>query len=294
MSWDIAAAGTMDLDDITTPHGHRTDLLGGSVVYFALSARNFAHVHMHGVVGEDAAKEFLTQLEHANVSTDGIKVNNSPTRTWKARHDFERWVAVVDDDAGGFAAEWDDDWDRHLTTAAVNAPVLFVGSMSPYYQLDIIEQSHARLVGSDSMKNFIVSDHDAVMDVVSRSDVLFSNHEELAALCRSDLDDWRDAAGGLLERTPRLRAVVVKAGPLGAALVTRAGVTKRAAAPVDTVIDPTGAGDSLAAGFLGYCAQHERDDEAIFLDALDCGLQCAARAIGSFGTAGVVPAVVRS
>jgi sugar/nucleoside kinase (ribokinase family) len=294
MSWDIAAAGTMDLDDITTPHGRRTELLGGSVVYFTLSARNFARVHMHGVVGDDAADRFMDVLRHSNVETAGIAVNGSPTRTWKARHDFDRWIAIVDGEDGGFEAEWDDDWNRKLTAVARQAPVLFLGSMSPEYQIEILDQSSARLVGSDSMKNFIVNSHDRVMDVVARSNVLFVNHDELAAMCHAELDAWRESANGLLASVPDLRAVVVKAGPQGAALVTRGGITERAAAPVDTVIDPTGAGDSLAAGFLGYCAQQERSDDESFVAALDAGLACAARAIGSFGTAGVVPAAAIS
>ena len=97
---------------------------------------------------------------------------------------------------------------------------------------------------------------------------------------------WRAAAQSLLGRG-RLRALVVKAGPMGAALVTASGTLERPAAPVDVVMDPTGAGDAVAGGFLGRCAVAQRDDEGFFPEALEEGLQAAAAAISSFGTAAV-------
>lgn len=262
------------------------------MLYFTLAARNFARVHVHGVVGDDAVSEFSDLLAHPNVETAGVQTNSRPTRTWRARHDFERWIAVVDGDSGGFESDWDDDWDRRLTPAAAAAPALFVGSMAPAYQIDIIDQSQARLIGCDTMNNFIVNEHQQVIEVVSRSDILFANHEELSLLCGTEIGGWREAAQGLLAEVPRLRAVVVKAGPLGAALVTKNAIAKREAVQISEVIDPTGAGDSLAGGFLGYCAQHEGDGDDALLDALDSGLRRAALAIGSFGTAGLAGAAV--
>ena len=88
-------------------------------------------------------------------------------------------------------------------------------------------------------------------------------------------------------RTGRLRAVVVKRGPLGAACVTAGGIVELPAAPVAEVVDPTGAGDALAGGFLGYIAQLERADDAAFEAALAEGIRCAADAIVEFGTAGL-------
>jgi sugar/nucleoside kinase (ribokinase family) len=96
-------------------------------------------------------------------------------------------------------------------------------------------------------------------------------------------DDWLESSRSLCGQG-RLRAVVVKAGPVGAAVVTPTSVVERQAHPVEQVLDPTGAGDSLAGGFLGACARAERDDDAFFATALDEGLRCAADAIVAFGT----------
>jgi sugar/nucleoside kinase (ribokinase family) len=135
------------------------------------------------------------------------------------------------------------------------------------------------------MTCFTGPERDAVLDVVSGCDLLFLNRVELGSLA-PEAHGWEAAARSLRGRG-RLRAVVVKAGPLGAALVTAAGVLEMPAAPVDVVIDPTGAGDAVAGGFLGLCAARGRDDDDVFPMALEEGLRLAATTIGSFGTAGL-------
>ena len=279
MTWDIAVAGTLHIDDITTPHGHQSEVCGGSAVYFALAASHHAPLHVHGIVGSDAAADFSRILGSDNITQAGIVISPRPTFRWHAVHDYQRWVAVE------IAAEQgcDPDWTARLTTDGAIAPVLFVGSMRPQLQLDILGQSSARLIGSDTMTTFISSERDTVMAVVEASDILFVNRDELQTLLPQFEGRWTEAAQSLLGNG-RLRAVVVKAGPSGAACVTAAGVLARPAAPVAAVLDPTGAGDCLAGGFLGLCAAAERDDDAFFEDALDEGLRCAAAGIAAFGT----------
>ena len=283
MTWEITVAGTVHLDDITTPHGRREDQCGGSAVYFSLAAARSAPVHFYGIVGSDSAPRFHAILENLPVELAGMTVSDTPTFRWHAVHDFEKWVALE------IAAEpgCDPEWRPTFTPEAAAAPVLFLGSMSPTIQADLLRQSRARLIGADSMTVFIGPEHEIVEHVVASSDVLFLNRTELAALVPGSADDWQTRALALLERGGRLRAVVVKAGPEGAALVTRDSVVERPAAPVARVTDPTGAGDALAGGFLGACAAAERDDNEFFVAALEAGLACAAAAIGEFGTVGL-------
>ena len=112
------------------------------------------------------------------------------------------------------------------------------------------------------------------------SDVLFLNAAELVALTGEI--DWRSGARRLLGKG-RLRAVVVKRGPDGAALVTQQSVVEQPAQAVARVVDPTGAGDALAGGFLGACAAGERDDDEMFAEALAVGVRSAASALTAFG-----------
>ncbi|TMD99692.1 MAG: carbohydrate kinase family protein [Chloroflexi bacterium] len=137
------------------------------------------------------------------------------------------------------------------------------------------------------MTVYIGSQRERVVSVVEAADVLFLNRAELAALTGRPADEWREAARGLCGRG-RLRVVVVKAGPLGAACVTADEVVERAAHPVGAVIDPTGAGDALAGGFLGACARAEEDPHEHLVEALDAGLRRAAQAISRFGPEGLL------
>jgi sugar/nucleoside kinase (ribokinase family) len=163
--------------------------------------------------------------------------------------------------------------------------VLFLGSMSPGLQREILAQSSARLIGLDSMTCFTGPERDAVLEVVSGCDIVFLNRAELSSLV-PEVPDWQAAATSLRGRG-RLRAVVVKGGPRGAILVTSSSTLVRPPASVDAVIDPTGAGDAVAGGFLGLCAAAERGDDGFFPAALEEGLSRAATAISTFGTDGL-------
>ncbi|HXA28578.1 MAG TPA: PfkB family carbohydrate kinase [Candidatus Angelobacter sp.] len=283
MVWDIAVAGTVTLDDVVTPEGSAVAQQGGSAVYFALAASRYARVHAVGTVGADGMESLHATLAGCDVSVEGVEPSPLPTMHWWARHDFERWVTADErTEQGAYDA-----WRPVLPRAAAAAPVLFAGSMGPDLQVEALHQSGARLIGSDSMTVYIGRRGDDVRAVAEASDVLFLNRSELSGLTGQDPDDWLESARALCGRG-RLRAVVVKAGPVGAAVVTASSVIERAAHPVEKVVDPTGAGDSLAGGFLGACARAERDDDEFFGTALGEGLRCAADAIVAFG-----PAVLR-
>lgn len=282
MSWDVAVAGTVHVDDIVTPAGAAAGLLGGSAVYFALAAARSATVHVNGIVGTDHAAAFLELLRGPRVSTEGLVVSDLPTFRWHARHDFDRWVAV-----DTFSDEGcDPTWRPRLPAEAARAEVLFLASMRPALQREVLAQSGARLVGADSMTDYTGPERGAVREVVHASDVLFLNRSELASLTGAPITTWREDAIAMCG-VGRLRAVVVKAGPKGASLVTADGVISLPPAPTAQVVDPTGAGDALAGGFLAACAAAERDDDAYFATALESGLSCAAAAISHFGVAGL-------
>jgi len=279
VSWDIAACGTLHRDDITTPHG-RADSLGGSAVYFAMAAATFSRVHVNGIVGSDTSDEYRSMLRHPRIDMSAVVVSRSPTFRWHAVHDFQRWVTADEWSEPGCDAEW----QPALEAASANAPVLFLGSMHPRLQLAILDQSHALLVGADSMTVFMRDDRESVLAVAAAADILFLNADEVQMLAA--VVGWRAAARALCGRG-RLRAVVVKQGPDGASCVTSNVTHDVAAHPVELVVDPTGAGDALAGGFLGRLARDERADDELFENALRDGARCAAAAVKTFGVGGL-------
>lgn len=280
MAWDVGVAGTLCLDDVTTPVGRRTDQLGGSAVYFSLAASRLTRVFLNGIVGRDAEALVRGTLAGRAVDLAGLEVTDGPSRRWYAVQDFERWVTATEHSEEGAS----DLWSERLSAGALAAPVLFLGSMDPHQQRDVLTQGRWQLIGSDSMVRHIESDRAAVLAVVRASDILFLNRAELAALAQAPEERFIESAESLIGQG-RLRAVVVKGGPLGAACISATGVIEREAHPVEPVVDPTGAGDSLAGGFLGACAAAERDDDDFWPAALESGLRCAADAIADFGTA---------
>jgi sugar/nucleoside kinase (ribokinase family) len=279
VTWEVAVAGTFHRDDVTTPAGRR-DVLGGSSVYFALAASRFATVHVNGIVGSDTVDEFRRILAGHEIQLDGMVVSDLPTFRWHAVHDFERFVTSSESAEPGC----DPEWRPVLAEPSRRAGVLFVASMDPRLQAEVVDQSAAQLIGTDSMTEFIAARPDEVRAVLERVDILFLTAVELAALTGDE--DWRRSARGLCG-IGRLRTVVVKRGPRGAACVTGSAVIEMEAVPVPRVVDPTGAGDALAGGFLGHAARSERADESTFEAALGAGLRCAADAIVEFGTAGL-------
>ena len=280
MAWDVAVAGTVCFDEITTPRGHREHQQGGSAIYFGLAASRYAPVRLVGAVGTDGIDSVRDTLRGCDVTIEGLELDpDAPTMQWWARHDFGQWVTAEERTEQGAYAHW----QPRLPAIAAAAPVLFVGSMRPELQAEALRQSRAHLIGSDSMTMYIGRRGDDVRAVAEGSDILFLNRSELSALTGLPPTDWVASARALCGRG-RLRAVVVKGGPFGAAVVTPGAVVERAAHPVEEVLDPTGAGDALAGGFLGACAHAERDDDDFFPAALDEGLRCAADAIVAFGT----------
>ena len=280
MTWQVAVAGTLHNDDLTTPAG-RHDALGGSAVYFSLAASRYAPVHLNGIVGRDTVDEYRRMLSGRGIDLEGLAVSDTPTFRWHAVHDFERWRTASESSEPGC----DPEWVPMLTERSRRAEVFFVGSMDPSLQRAVIDQSRARFIGADSMAVFIDSRPDEVRAVLERVDIVFLTEAELYALTGSD--DWRSSAAAICG-TGRLRAVVVKLGPRGAACVTADRTTERPAVPVAEVVDPTGAGDALAGGFLGFVAQAERTDDDTLDAALSEGISCAADAIVAFGTGGLV------
>jgi len=249
-------------------------------VYFALAAAHHVAVRLLSVVGRDAVTALRGVLAAAPIDLSGLEVSPLPTYRWTVRHDFESGLAVDSQTAIQHSA--DQDWTPHLDPAAAAAPVLFAASLSAQLQLRVLRQSRALLVGADTMTSHIAADPRAVEAVMEAADILFVNHHELEALAPAGAG-WRDAARSLCGRG-RLRAVVVKRGPRGAACVTAGTAVEMRPQPAAVPVDPTGAGDALAGGFLGACAAAERDDQAFFAEALEAGMHRAALAISSFGT----------
>ena len=275
----ITVVGSLAFDTVATPFGTRERMLGGAATHFSLAASFFDTVRVVGTVGDDFGPSELGVLASRGVLTDDIeRVPGGETFFWHGEYGCDlNTRATLATRLGVF-----EQFEPDLTPAARACDVLFLANIAPRTQLAVLEQCpNARLVALDSMNLWIESARGALLAAIGRVDCVFLNDAELREL--TGKASVRAGAGELLERGPR--AVVVKHGEYGASLYTPERIFFLPAYPLEQVVDPTGAGDTFAGGFLGWVATHsERGDTTILCQAMAFGTVLASFNVGAFGT----------
>lgn len=278
----LAVVGSIAFDAVKTPFGERERMLGGSAVHFSLASSFFADVHVFGPVGDDFGEEEYAILHNRSVNTDGIeRVEGGKTFFWRGHYEYDLNTAHTDDTQLNVFGEF----EPKLNAAAREADVLFLANIQPDLQRAVREQCpDAKFVALDSMNLWIDIAKDSLIQTIKGVDAVFMNDAEIRML--TGQSNLVKAAREVLELGPRL--VIAKQGEYGAALFTEHGFFALPAYPLEDVIDPTGAGDSFAGGFLGYVTQHlteggELDDDA-FRRAMTYGSTMASFNVENFGT----------
>jgi sugar/nucleoside kinase (ribokinase family) len=257
-------------------------MLGGSAVHFSLASSFFTDVHVYGPVGDDFGEAEYAILHGRNVNTDGIeKIEGGKTFFWKGHYEFDLNTAHTDDTQLNVF----ETFQPKVDDVAKNADVLFLANIEPGLQRDVRKQcENAKFVALDSMNLWIDIAKDSLIETIKLVDAVFMNDAEIRQLTGES--NLVKGARTILGWGPRL--VIAKQGEYGAALFTEHGFFALPAYPLEDVVDPTGAGDSFAGGFLGYVAQHisedgELDDNA-FRRAMTCGSTMASFNVENFGT----------
>ena len=225
-------------------------MLGGSAVHFALAASFFDLVHVVGPVGDDFGDEEYAVLQARNVDTSDIeRVPGGQTFFWRGDYGWDlNDRTTLDTQLNVFA-----EFEPKLSAASRSADVVFLANIQPELQRRVREQcSNARFVALDSMNLWIETERESLIQTIAGVDCLMLNDAELRQLTREP--NVPRAAAQVREWGPT--AVVAKQGQYGAALVTDEGFFALPAFPLETVVDPTGAGDCFAGGFMGYIAAH--------------------------------------
>jgi sugar/nucleoside kinase (ribokinase family) len=275
----LVVVGSIAFDSVQTPFGQRDRMLGGSAVHFSLAASFFSEVRVVGPVGDDFGEDEHQVLRERGVVTDDIEhVEGGRTFFWRGHYDYDLNTAHTDDTQLNVFG----DFEPKLSEASRQAEVLFLANIQPDLQLRVREQgAGAQLAGLDSMNLWIETARDSLVRAIGAVDMVFMNDAEIRMLTRKP--NLMAAAGELMAMGPRV--VVAKQGEYGAALYTEDGFFALPAYPLETVMDPTGAGDSFAGGFLGYLDAHERSlDEGTLRRAMTYGSVLASFNVEEFGT----------
>jgi sugar/nucleoside kinase (ribokinase family) len=278
----LAVVGSIAFDAVKTPFGERERMLGGSAVHFSLASSFFTDVHVYGPVGDDFGDDEYAILRGRGVNTGGIEqISGGKTFFWKGHYEFDLNTAHTDDTQLNVF----ETFEPKLDDAAKQADVLFLANIEPGLQRAVRQQCpDARFVALDSMNLWIDIAKDSLIETIRSVDAVFMNDAEIRQLTQQS--NLVKAARQLLELGPRL--VIAKQGEYGAALFTEHGFFALPAYPLEDVVDPTGAGDSFAGGFLGYVSQHLDEggalDDHAFRRAMTYGSTLASFNVENFGT----------
>jgi sugar/nucleoside kinase (ribokinase family) len=276
----LVVVGSIAFDAVRTPFGERERMLGGSAVHFSLAASFFTDVRVVGPVGDDFGEEAYAVLNSRGVNTDDIEhVGGGKTFFWRGHYDYDLNTAHTDDTQLNVFGEF----EPKLSEASKSSSTLFLANIQPDLQRSVRAQcTGAAIAGLDSMNLWIDTARDSLVEAIAAVDIVLMNDAELRML--TEQPNLLRAARDVMAMGPRI--VIAKQGEYGAALYTKEGFFALPAYPLETVVDPTGAGDSFAGGFLGYLdaeAGSELSDQTL-RRAMTYGSVMASFNVEEFGT----------
>ncbi len=247
----ITVVGSIAYDTVKTPFGERERMLGGAATHFALAASFFDEVRVVGPVGDDFGERQLQIMGTRGVQLGDVeRVAGGKTFFWHGEYGWDlNSRDTLDTQLGVFEG-----FQPKLSEDSRASDVLFLANIQPDLQRDVREQlPEAKFVALDSMNLWIEIARDSLLSAIKSVDCLILNDAELRQL--TEKPNLVSAAREILSWGPPAPSVIVaKQGEYGAALITREGFFALPAYPLETVIDPTGAGDTFAGGFVGYIA----------------------------------------
>lgn len=245
---DLCVVGTLAFDDVTTPSGTRSGILGGSATYFGVAASHFANVGLVGVVGEDFPDAFRKVLSDHDLDLSGLEVQpGGKTFHWSGSYegDMDQAQTLVTD------LNVLETFAPKLPEAYRECPYVFLANTDPKIQMDVLSQLNSpRLVVLDTMNLWIDIARDGLLEVMKKVDGIVINDAEAKSLTGEG--NLIAAGRALLEYGPRF--AIVKKGEHGSFLFSEKRLFALPSYPLDVVVDPTGAGDSFAGGVMGYLA----------------------------------------
>ena len=247
----VLVVGTVAFDAIETPFGKTDKIVGGAATYICLSASFFSkNLNLVSVVGGDFSNKAIDMLQKKGVNTKGLQIKKEEkTFFWSGKYSkdmntrdtLETQLNVLET------------FDPIVPSEYKNSEFLMLGNLMPSVQRRVLEQMNTRpkLIVLDTMNFWMDNFMPDLKDALKEVDVLTINDEEARQL--SEENSLVSAAKKILTMGPKY--LIIKKGEHGALLFDRENVFFAPALPLESVLDPTGAGDSFAGGFMGYISQ---------------------------------------
>ena len=272
----ILVVGSVALDSVKTPTETRNDILGGSATYFSIAASYFTDVGMVAVVGEDFPEAYIDFFREKGIDTNGLQIKPGKTFRWMGEYGADMNArTTLDTQLNVFA-----DFKPELSSSGRKQRYLFLGNIDPDLQHDVLAQmDHPEFVACDTMNIWIENKRESLLRTLKKIDLLVINDEEARLL--SECSNVLQAAKIILSMGPK--RLVIKRGEYGAILFGTKTIFSVPSFPVETVLDPTGAGDSFAGGLMGYLANVAMEDELSLRKAVAYGSVMASFNVSDFG-----------
>jgi sugar/nucleoside kinase (ribokinase family) len=276
----ITVVGSIAYDAVKTPFGERERMLGGAATHFALAASYFDPVRVVGPVGGDFTDADMQVLRTRETNTDDVQVvGDGKTFFWRGEYGWDlNSRETLDTQLNVF-----EDFQPELSQAARECDVLFLANIVPALQSSVLDQCVGpRWTALDSMNLWIDIARDDLVAAIERVDCVVLNDAEVRQL--TGKMSLVAAAREVLSMGPS--SVIAKQGEYGSMLISRDGVFSLPAFPLETVIDPTGAGDSFGGGLAGYIASQpdQAVDHSLLSTAMAFGTAVASFNVEEFGT----------
>ena len=271
----LVIVGSVALDAVKTAYGEVDCVLGGSAVYASIASINFCETGIVGVVGKDFPSEHIELLKEDGICLEGLQKKAGKTFFWRGVYNDLNNAETLDTQLNVFA-----DFNPIIPENYQNCDFLFLGNIDPVLQMQVLDQvKNPVLTAIDTMNFWITGKRTELLKVIKRIDVLFINEEEIRML--TEEKNILKAAQIALEMGPKL--IVIKRGEYGALAYSKDFFFFSPVYPVLDVVDPTGAGDSFAGGFMGYLAASGKVDYPEIKKAMMYGTVTASLTVEDFG-----------
>ena len=275
----LVVVGSIALDTVITPKGRRDDAVGGSATFFSLAAEYFSPVSIVGIVGDDFPQRAIDEFKKRNIDLEGLEIKPGKTFRWGGEYK----VNMKNRETLFTELNVFETFSPVLPDSYKKTDILFLANIHPELQLQVLDQMENKpLVGLDTMNLWIDISRDKLIEALKRVDIVIINDEEVLQL--ADTKYLVDGVKYIQDLGPK--TVIAKKGKYGAELFHGNQHAVFPICPEDQLIDPTGAGDTFAGGFMGFLASKGRKDLSFddYREAMVYGTVMASFLVESFST----------
>jgi sugar/nucleoside kinase (ribokinase family) len=271
----LLVVGSVAFDSVKTPFGEVNEVLGGSATYFSTAASYFTDVSLVAVVGTDFPDKHLTFLKSRKIDIEGIEKQDGKTFRWKGEYGYELNEArTLDTQLNVFQS-----FKPKLPENYKDKKIVFLANIDPDLQREVLEQvNKPALVACDTMNFWIEGKRESLLKTLKLVDILLINDGEAREL--SGEPNLVKAAGVILSFGPK--TLIIKQGEYGALMFSGDRIFSAPAYPLESIFDPTGAGDCFGGGFMGYLSNTMNFEESNIRKAIIFGSVMASYNVEAF------------